>query len=415
MSDDRVRLTRLPGGLRIISEQRPALETVSVGVWVDAGSRLEGPREQGITHCLEHMLFKGTERRSARDIALEIEAVGGQMNAFTSRDQTLYYCRVLKDDMGLAVDLLGDILTRSVFDPAELTREKEVILQELAQAVETPDDIIFDHLQEAAYGDQPLGHNILGTPETVGGFTRDDLNLYMAERYQAGRMVVSAVGNLDHDRLVALVAEALADVPPGDGGPTPPGVFTGGRKLDSRPLEQVHLTLGWPGVSYFDADYYPAQVFTTLLGGGMSSRLFQTVREERGLAYAIFSFANAHRDTGMSGLYAAAAPEAAAEVLALVRAEVEDLARGPGAEEVASSINQLKAGLMMALESTTSRMEQLGRQLLVFDRVVTVEEILKDVTSVTPDDVARMARDLLDSKTHAFAAVGAGDLPSLDV
>jgi len=405
-----VEVTRLPSGLRIVSESRPQLQTVAVGMWVDIGARHEPLKLNGITHCLEHMLFKGTKRRSARDIAAEIEAVGGQMNAYTSRDNTTYYARVMKDDLPLAFDVLADIILNSQCDDHELTREKEVILQEIGQALDTPDDIVFDHLQDAAFRDQAIGRSILGTAESVRSFSSADLRSYLTTNYTASNIVVSAVGNLEHKQLVALAEEKLADLKSGEASKATGARFTGGDIREKRDLEQVHVTAAWPGVSFQDENYYAMQVYSTILGGGMSSRLFQEVRENRGLAYSVYSFTSSHQDVGMLGIYAGTGPEMAEGMMPVIKGEMEALTKGPTDEEFKIAVAQLKSGLVMALEATTSRMEQMGRQMLVFDRLIPIEEMIGNVEAVTPEDVARTAGQVLDQSDIAMAIVGGGDL-----
>lgn len=408
-----VEVTRLPSGLRIVSESRPQLETVAVGMWVDVGARHEPAKLNGITHCLEHMLFKGTKRRSARDIAFEIEAVGGQMNAYTSRDNTTYYARVMKDDLALAFDLLSDLLLNSQCDDGELTREKDVILQEIGQAVDTPDDIVFDHLQAVAYRDQALGRSILGTPDIVRSFSGDDLRSYLKQNYTAANVVVSAVGNLSHEKLVDLAKEKLAALPDGKPSRTDVGHYTGGVYREPRDLEQVHIAAAWPGCSFKDDGYYALQVYSTILGGGMSSRLFQEVRENRGLAYSVYSFTSSHQDTGLLGIYAGTGPDTAVEAMPVIRSEMESLVKGPDDQEFGIAVAQLKSGLVMALEATTSRMEQLGRQMLVFDRIIPVEEMIGNVEAVTPADVAKTADSILTTDKISLAIVGGGELMAI--
>ena len=401
-----VTVKNFPNGLRVVMEPRPELETASIGVWVNVGARDGTADINGITHCLEHMFFKGTERRSARDIAFEIEAVGGHLNAYTTRDNTTYYARVLKGDLPLAVDLLSDILLNSVFDAGELEREKDVILQELGQALDTPDDIVFDHLQAVAFKGQPLGRSILGTAETISGFTPQMLHQYRRENYNTGNMVVSIVGSFDPDAITALIEEKFEKTPKGTTKASASAHYVGGRYLETRSLEQVHLTLGWRGCSFHDDDYYPMQVYSTVLGGGMSSRLFQEIRENRGLAYSVYSFTGSHAETGIFGIYAGTSPELVQGLLPVIREEMASLADNFQEDEIRIAAAQLKAGLMMALESTTSRMEQLGRQLLLFDRIIPVEEMVENVEAVTLDSVKKLAATLSASENISIAAIG---------
>lgn len=401
-----VELTRLENGLRIVSESRRTVETVAIGIWVDVGARYETQDENGLTHCLEHMLFKGTTSRSARDIAFEIEAAGGHMNAYTSRDNTTYYARVLKQDLPLAVDLLSDLVLNSVCDADELEREKDVILQEIGQTQDTPDDIVFDLLQGVAFKGQSIGRTILGDADNVQSFTREKVLGFLANHYLANTIVVSAVGNLDHKDLVKLIEDKFAVVATGNRAKPEKARYVGGAHIQDKSLEQLHLTLGWPGVSYHDDRYYAHQIYSTILGGGMSSRLFQEVREHRGLAYSVYSFSSSHAETGLFGIYAGTHPEQLTDLVAVLEDEMAALSKGPNDQEFQIARAQLKAGLLMALEATTSRMEQLGRQLLVFDRVIPVQEMIDNVDGVEPDDVRIVADDLASSQHRSLAAVG---------
>ena len=401
-----VQVTTLSNGLRVITEHRASLETVSIGVWTDVGARHEPEALNGITHCLEHMLFKGTKTRSAKDIVLGIESVGGHINAYTTRDNTTYYARVLKDDLYLALDVLSDIVMNSVCDQKELDREKEVILQEVGQSLDTPDDVIFDHLQGISYGNQAIGRPILGTEATIRSFTQADLLNYLSINYVGANTVVSAVGYLDHDAVVKAVEEKMGHMPAGTKQRFDQAKYSGGRKIEKRDLEQVHIAAAWPGTSFHDENYYASQVHSTILGGGMSSRLFQEVRERRGLAYSVYSFTSSHQDTGLFGLYAGTGPEMVEELISVIKAEMASLAEGPEEQEFNVAIAQLKASLMMALESTTSRMEQLGRQLLVFDRVIPVEEMIANVESVTVDQVRNIGANIIEQEQTSIAIVG---------
>lgn len=401
-----VQVTQLPSGLRIVSESRRTVETVAIGVWVDVGARFETERQNGLTHCLEHMLFKGTTNRSARDIAFEIESVGGHMNAYTSRDNTTYYARVLKEDLPLAVDLLGDLVINSVCDAEELEREKDVILQEIGQTLDTPDDVVFDHLQSVAFKDQPIGRTILGDAETVRGFNRDGLMSFLDTHYLASNIVISAVGNLDHNQLAEIVAEKFEALSIGGRDKPQSAHYVGGVKLENRDLEQLHITLGWPGVSFHDDNYYAHQIYSTILGGGMSSRLFQEVREHRGLAYSVYSFSSSHAETGLFGIYAGTSPNLIADMIPVIKGEMVALVDGPSEQEFQIARAQLKAGLLMALEATTSRMEQLGRQLLLFKRVIPVQEMIDNVDSVTPENVGIVAAEFANIDEPSVAVVG---------
>jgi len=312
---DPIRVTKLPSGLTVVSERMDRVETVSLGAYIATGTRHETAEENGVSHFLEHMAFKGTERRSAAGIAEEIEAVGGHINAYTAREQTAYYVKVLKEDTALGADIIGDILTHSVFDADELERERGVILQEIGQARDTPDDIIFDHFQEAAYPGQPMGRPVLGTEELIRAMRRDTLTGYMKRHYAASNTVVAAAGNLEHEQILDLVQRHFADLPTDPAPAAQPGLYSGGEFREDRDLDQVHVVLGFPAVGYGTPDYYPTMLLATLLGGGMSSRLFQEVREKRGLVYSIYSFAAPYMDGGVFGIYAGTGESEAAELM----------------------------------------------------------------------------------------------------
>ena len=297
-------LSTLANGLRVATDRVDTVDTVSLGIWVDVGTRHEAADINGVAHFLEHMAFKGTERRSALAIAEEIEAVGGHLNAYTSRESTAYYAKVLKEDVPLALDILSDILQHSTFEPQELERERAVILQEIGQANDTPDDIIFDHFQECAYPDQAMGRPVLGRPEIIRQLGRDAVLAYLRDHYGAQRMVLAAAGNLDHDHVASLAEKLLGDLPAERSATTEPARYAGGDRREERDLEQLHLVLGFPGPVLGDPDFYAASVLSTAFGGGMSSRLFQEIREKRGLVYTIHSFVHGYRDGGLFGIYA---------------------------------------------------------------------------------------------------------------
>lgn len=400
--------TELANGLTVVSDRMETVETVSVGAWVDVGTRDEHPEVNGVSHLLEHMAFKGTERRNAYAIAAEIEAVGGHLNAYTSREHTAYYAKVLKDDVGLAVDLLGDILQHSVLDAEELAREQAVILQEIHQARDTPDDIVFDHFQETAYPDQAMGRPVLGRPELVKRMDRQRVLDYMQEHYSAERMIIAAAGNMDHDAFVKLVEATFDTLPEHHETAREAANYTGGDFREARDLEQVHVVFGVRGIAFADEDFYTASVLSTILGGGMSSRLFQEVREKRGLAYAIYSFLSCYRDCGIFGVYAGTGTEEARELLPIVMDEIEKVQDSVGAEELARARAQLKSSILMSLESTSSRCEQLARQLMVFGRPIPTDEIVGRVDAVDEAAVSEAARRLFRG-TPTVAALGPVD------
>ena len=400
-----IRASSLPNGLRVISDSMESVESVSLGIWVEAGTRHEDPEINGVSHILEHMAFKGTARRSAKAIAEEIEAVGGHINAYTSRENTAYFAKVLKDDLGLAVDIIADILQNPAMDAEELDRELNVIVQEIHQAHDTPDDVVFDHFQKAAFPGQALGRPVLGTADLVRDMGRDTIIEYMRGHYSAPSMVLSAAGRVDHQHLVELAASAFQSLPPRREFSPKAARYAGGDVREARPLEQVHLLIGFEGVAYEDPGFYPLSVFSTLFGGGMSSRLFQEVRENRGLAYSIYSFLSCYADSGLFGIYAGTGEDEVAETLPLICAEIRKVCAEVREQEVARARVQIKAGILMSLESTSSRCEQLARQMIVFKRPLPIDEIIAKIDAVDPPAVLAAARRLFSGKP-ALAALG---------
>jgi len=400
-----VRVTTLPSGLRVATDPMQGVETVALGAWVGVGTRNEPEELNGVAHLLEHMAFKGTKRRSARQISEEIEAVGGHLNAYTTREYTAYYAKVLKDDAPLAVDILADILQHSVFDEDELARERAVIIQEIGQANDTPDDIVFDYFQEAAFPRQPLGRPVLGTEEVIAATPREAIIGYMRRHYLPSRMVMVAGGRIDHDRFVSLVAEAFDSLPNGDTVVPPRAHYWGGERRETRDLEQVHLVLGFPGFAYDDPDHYAQSVFSTLLGGGMSSRLFQEVRENRGLAYSIYSFAAPYTDSGLFGIYAGTGEREAEELVGVVCSEMVKVAGTLGEEELERARAQARAAVWMSRESTSARCDHLGHQMLAYGRPIPAEETIAKIDAVDRAAVARVVNRLLAGRP-TFAAMG---------
>ncbi len=402
-------LTRLPNGLRVVSNHMPHVETVSLGVWVAAGARHERDAEHGISHLLEHMAFKGTERRSATDIAEEIEAVGGELNAATSLETTAYYARMLAADVGLALDILADILHIPRYAEDELEREREVILQEIAATRDSPDEIAYELLQEAAFPGQTIGRPILGTVESVARFSAPDLRTFLKANYGASRMVLSAAGKVDHAELVRHAEAQFGGMNGGEGGRFEPARYVGGIRTSAKSFEQSHLVMAFAGPSYRQKEFYTAQVFSGLFGGGMSSRLFQEVRERRGLCYAIYSSCWALADTGLFGIHAATGPEMMEKLIDVVGRELTRAAtERPAEAELARSKAQLKAGLLMGLESSSARAEQMARQLLLFDRLIDTPEIIERIETVTAEAVRELAGKLIAETRASVAIVGAG-------
>jgi len=402
-----VDITRHDNGLLVLSEHMPHLESAALGVWVNAGARAEREHEHGIAHLLEHMAFKGTHRRTARDIAEAIENVGGDLNAATSFESTAYYARVLKDDVPLAVDILSDILTDSLFEPEELLREQDVITQEIMSAQDTPDDLVFDLAQSAAFPEQTLGRSILGTEATVRAFSPADLKDYLGRHYAPARMVVAAAGHVDHDRLNALVGDAFAHLPNASEPQPTPARFESGVVTAARPIEQSHLVLGFPSERIGSDAIYAVQVLSTILGGGMASRLFQEAREKRGLCYGIYAYSWSLSDTGFFGIYAATGPDLVEELTDVVRGELVAVAeKGVSDTELARAKAQLKAGLLMSLESPSSRIEQMARQIMAFGEVFEPTHLARRVDAVTVDDVQALAAKIFRAHAPAIAAVG---------
>ena len=404
----------LPNGMRVVTHRMPSVETVSLGAWVGVGTRHEPSELNGASHLLEHMAFKGTKRRSPQAIAEEIENVGGSLNAFTSREITAYHATVLKEDVALAVDIIADILQNSVFDETELERERAVVLQEIGQSRDTPEDLVFDQFQEAAYPEQPIGRTVLGPPEIVGVMPRSTLVDYMGEHYRAQRMVLVAAGNLTHRHLLDLAQEHFAGLSNGGRAVAEPARYRGGDKRDDRDLEQVHLVLGFDGLGYHDPDYYALAVASMLLGGGMSSRLFQEIREKRGLAYSIYSFTSSYIDGGLFGIYAGTGEEGVGELLPVLCGEMAGALHGIGAMELQRAKAQLRAGILMTLESTAARVEQLGRQMLIHGRPLPIDEVVQRIEAVDAAAVERVIARLLRSAPTVAAIGPLGRLASFE-
>ncbi len=417
-SFDTINTTRLPNGLTIVTERMDRVETVSLGAYVASGTRNELAAENGVSHFLEHMAFKGTESRSAAQLAEEVENVGGHINAYTAREQTAYYVKLLKEDLALGADIIGDILTHSTFAPEELERERGVILQEIGQANDTPDDIIFDHFQETAFPGQPMGRPTLGTDTLIRAMRRDTLTDYMRAHYTTGNVVIAATGNLHHQEVVDLAQRHFADLPSAALEKPEPGRYRGGEFRLQKELDQVHVVLGFPSVGYGDRDYYGVLLLSTLLGGGMSSRLFQEVREKRGLVYSIYSFSAPFLDGGLFGIYAGTGEDEARELVPVTLEELRkvQLEGGPDAvrqEELDRARAQLKSGLLMSLESTGSRCEQLARQLQVFGRIIPTAETVARINAVTLADVRRAAARLFRGSPTLTALGPVTHIPTL--
>ncbi|WP_422395584.1 M16 family metallopeptidase [Roseovarius phycicola] len=384
----------------------PGLQSAAIGVWVLAGARHEAPSQNGIAHFLEHMAFKGTTTRSALQIAEAIEDVGGYINAYTSREVTAFYARVLAEDVPLAVDVVADILRNPVFDPREIEIERGVILQEIGQALDTPDDIIFDWLQEEAYPDHPLGRTILGAEERVRAFSRDDLKRFVNERYLPGQMILSAAGAVDHDALVRLAETLFGDMPASDRVEASAAQFAGGERRTVKSLEQAHFALAFESPDYLDPAIHTAQIYASALGGSMSSRLFQEIREKRGLCYTIYAQAGAYSDTGMMTIYAGTSAEEMAGLAQITVDEMKRAAEDFGQAELDRARAQMKAGLLMGLESSSNRAERLARMLQIWGRVPRLEEVVDKIDAVSLGDLRALAEKIATKAPAALALYG---------
>ncbi len=399
-------ISKLSNGLTVASDPMPGLESAAVGIWVNTGSRNETPAQMGVSHMLEHMAFKGTATRSARAIAEEIEAVGGILNAYTGREQTAFHARVLKDDVPLALDIIGDILTNPSFEQGELERERQVVLQELGQARDTPDDIVFDHLQSAIFQDQPLGWPILGEEKTVNGFSRPMLKDYMASGYRLESMTLVASGAVEHDAILKLAEEKCGGLNRGAVPSTVPAHYVGGDFRSVEDLEQAHVAYAFPGLSNADADYFVAQIYATALGGGTSSRLFQEVREKRGLCYSVYAFSNGFQDSGFLGIYAGTGENEAAELSAVIAGEMEAMSGNLTDNEVARARAQLKVSLLMGMERPGTRAEQIAGQLFALGKVQSAAEIVAQLDAIDVAAVKTYAARVVAAGRPTIAAVG---------
>lgn len=399
----------LPNGVRIVTESLPHVRSVTIGFWFQVGSRDEPPHQQGITHFIEHMLFKGTTSRSAKEIAEAMDATGGQLNAFTTKEHTCYYARVLDQHLPFAVELLADMVLNSRFEEDDMAKEKSVVAEEIRMYEDAPDELVHDLVLEAAWGNHPLGRSTLGTAESIQALTRDDLVRFVAEHYVAGNLVVAAAGNLNHQRVVELVESALSSLPEGAGFRAVNTVHRQSQILvRSKDTEQVHLCVGNGGVSRSDPDKYSMFVLDTILGGGMSSRLFQELREERGLVYSAYSYHSGFQETGLFTIYAGTSPANVGTVLSLIYDEQERLCRkGVTQQELIRAKEQLKGGLMLSLESTSSRMHRLAKAVLYREPLLTPDEIINQIESVTLEDVRQMAIRSFQHSHPAVAAIGA--------
>ncbi|WP_298321817.1 pitrilysin family protein [Haloactinopolyspora sp.] len=415
-----VRRSVLPSGLRIVTEAVPTVRSVSIGMWVGVGSVDESPSEAGATHYLEHLLFKGTAKRSVLDISSAIESVGGELNAFTAKEFTCYYARVLDTDLSLAVDVVADMVTSSLIQPDDVESERDVVLEEIAMRDDDPSDAVHDLVSGQMWGDSPLGRSILGTVASITTMTRDTVHAYYRKHYLPRNIVVAAAGNLSHDEVVALVERAFADAGfgveddeparPRIGGSAP--VNASGATVLNRPTEQANVVLAVPGLARNDERRFALGVLNAALGGGMSSRLFQEIRERRGLAYSVYSYAAQHASTGMFGVYVGCQPKKIDQVLDLCRSILNDVVTsGITKEELDRGKGQARGGLVLGLEDTSARMSRLAKSELVYDELPSVDELLARVDAVTMDHVRELAESIL-SASPALAVVGPFDEPA---
>ena len=400
-----VRMDTLSNGFRVVTEQMPGLKSASIGIWVAAGCRHESTEQNGIAHFLEHMAFKGTQTRSALQIAQEVEDVGGYINAYTSREMTAYYARVLESDVGVALDVISDIVLNPIFDPREIEIERGVILQEIGQALDTPDDIIFDWLQETAFPDQPMGRPILGPAEHVRRFDRTHFSQFVGEHYRPDTMILSAAGAVNHDEILAYAREVFGGLIASEPKTSLNAAFAGGEKRVEKDLEQAHFALALKSPGYVDEDVYAAQIYAIVMGGGMSSRLFQEAREKRGLCYTIFAQASAFADSGLLTIYAGTSGEQVADLANLTIDELRRAAVDMSDEEVTRARIQMKAGMLMGLESPASRCERLARMVAIWGRVPELDETVAKIDAVDLD-YARHFAEKIATQDPAVALYG---------
>ncbi len=408
-------ITKLENGLTVITDAMPHLESAALGIWIRSGSRNEKEDQHGIAHLLEHMAFKGTKNRTAYQIAEEIENVGGELNAATSVETTAYYARVLKPEVCHAADILYDILANSTFEEQELQREKHVILQEIGAAVDNPDDLVFDHFQNTAFGNQPIGRPILGTPDTVSGFTADQIRSYLSEHYHGPNMVLSAAGAVDHGELVKQAEQTFASFQNSPAEEASEASYLGGEYLLEEDFQEAQLILGFEGRAYHVKDFYASQLLAMILGGGMSSRLFQEVRERHGLCYSISSFHWGFSDTGVFGVHAATGPEDLQELTKLILQELQRCAEDIRQDELDRARAQIRSGLLMAMESPASRAGQIARQILLFGRPIPNEELMERLDALSVARVRDLAGRIFHESIPTLTAVGpVNNMPGLD-
>ena len=404
-----IEITTLPNGVRVITEQMPHVRSVSVGIWIATGSRRETGEQNGISHFIEHMVFKGTTHRSAEDIARSVDSIGGNLDAFTAKELVCFNTKVLDEHLSLAWDVLADLVLNPLFQPEDIEKEKGVILEEIKMEADSPDYLVHEIFSSNFWKDHPLGKPILGTRETVKRFDSEGIRRYYNEAYTPANLLVTAAGNLTHNRLVTLVREHFESLPPGPPAKPDPVPSTHARIAlrNKKALEQVHLCLGVPSFPLPHQERFACYVLNTLLGGGMSSRLFQNIRERQGLAYAVFSELNPYRDTGCLSIYAGTSIESAAKVVESIVKEFRQLKESAVSdEELRRAKDHLKGSLMLSLESTASRMSNLARQEMYFGRFFSLDELVESIETVTAADVQRIAQTFFDPKQIALTVLG---------
>tara|TARA_Y100000590_G_C15636182_1_gene983086 strand:- start:226 stop:1479 length:1254 start_codon:yes stop_codon:yes gene_type:complete len=399
------KISTLENGLRIVTQNMPSLETVSMGIWNFVGGRDELENNNGVAHLLEHMAFKGTNTRNALEIAETIENVGGDINAYTSKEITAYYVKLIAEDLPLGIDILTDILQNSTFAEEELNRERGVILQEIGMYLDSPDEMIFDYWQEKAYSNQPIGRSILGQPDIIKNISRDEVKKFMLSHYNPKKMIVSAAGKIEHEKFVEAIKKSCKNLPQGTVNSRAKAKYSPGEYRELKKLEQIHLLVGFEGIDYHHDDYYSLMIYSSLLGGGMSSRLFQEIREKRGLVYGISSFCSSYSDTGVFGIYSGTGDSQIQELIPVLCDQLNTSPDSITEKEINRGKAQLKASLMMGRESAFRRTEVAARQLLVFDRIIESSEILKKIDKVNIDTVKNISKKIL-SKPMTISSIG---------
>ncbi len=399
------KITTLENGLRIVTQEMLSLETVAMGIWNFVGGRDEIESNNGVAHLLEHMAFKGTKTKSALEIAETIENVGGDINAYTSKEITAYYVKLIAEDLPLGINILSDILQNSIFAEDELNRERGVILQEIGMYLDSPDEMIFDYWQEKAFANQPFGRSILGKTDIIKNISRDEVKNFMASHYNPNKMVISAAGKVDHEKFVDAIQASCTNLPNGKTKNREKAIYSAGEYREQKKLEQIHLLIGFEGIDYHNEDYYSLLIFSSLLGGGMSSRLFQEIREKRGLVYGISSFCSSYSDTGIFGIYSGTGDSQIQELIPILCEQLNNTPDTITEKEINRGKAQLKTSLMMGRESAFRRCEIAARQLLVFDRLIEPKEILNKIDQVNINTVRNISKKIL-TKPMTISSIG---------